>query len=213
MKGITFGDYHTWDDFGLVISSREVLAPKPKTHYVDIEGANGSLDFTEAFGDIKYERRTLKYKVTSTAPRSEFWTKFTEVLNALHGRELKIIDDEDPDYYYLGRVIIDKWSIDKVIGSFTISVDAEPFKYHLYETVRTDTITGTKTMVYRNDRMSVVPVFRVSSPMDLVFGSYKISISSGADYKAPEIVFREGNNSLVVTGEGNLTVRYQEGAL
>ena len=94
-----------------------------------------------------------------------------------------------------------------------MKVSAEPYKYHLRETQRTDTITGTKTLVYRNDRKSVVPIFRASAPMTLVFGSTTFSISAGTDYFAPEIMFKEGNNSLTVTGEGTLTVRYQEGVL
>lgn len=213
MKGISFGQYHSYDDFGLILNKKVISAPSPKTHYVDIEGADGSLDFSEAFGEVKFERRDLEFEFTSLAPRSEFWDKFTEIQNALHGREFHISDDEDPDYYYIGRVTIDKWSIDRVIGSFKVKVSAEPYKYHLRETQRTDTITGTKTMVYRNDRMSVIPIFRASAPMTLVFGEISTSISAGADYYYPEIVFREGNNTLEVTGEGTLTVRYQEGAL
>ncbi|MGN0906254.1 MAG: hypothetical protein ACI4NM_03835 [Bullifex sp.] len=216
MKGITFGEYHTWRDFGLVIQSREITAPKAKTHYVNIEGADGSLDFSESFGDVRFERRTLKYTVVSIVPRSEFWTRFTEIQNALHGREFSITDDEDPDYYYIGRVTIDKWKIDKVVGSFTISVEAEPYKYHQAETQVINQVSGTMTLVYKNDRMSVNPTIRVSAPMTIRFGSKTISIDSssvGTDLFSTDIIFREGNNTLVVTGEGTITVKYQEGAL
>ena len=209
MNGITFGEYHTWNDFGLVINEREISAPKPKTHYVEIEGADGSLDLSEAFGEVKFNRRTLKYKVTSLAPRSEFWTRFTEIQNSLHGKQFRITDDEDPDYYYIGRVTIDKWSIDKVVGSFTITIDAEPYKYHQIETVRTINITGTMTLSFKNDRKTVNPLITVSSPMTIVFNENTYSISSSTD----ELIFKEGKNTLQVTGEGTMTVRYQEGAL
>ena len=209
MNGITFGEYHTFDDFGLVITEREISAPSPKTHYVDIEGADGSLDLSEAFGEVKFERRTLKYNVISLVPRSEFWTRFTEIQNALHGKEFSITDDEDPDYYYIGRVSIDKWTIDKVIGSFTITVDAEPYKYHQRETVRSYDITGTMNLVFKNDRMSVNPLISVSAPMSIVFNGKIYSISSSTD----ELTFKEGNNTLQVSGEGTMTVSYQEGAL
>lgn len=216
MKGIRFGNYHTYNDFGLVIEEREISAPEPKTHFVEIEGADGSLDFTEAFGDVTYKRRKLKYQVTSLAPRNEFWTRFSEVQNSLHGREFSIIDDEDSEYYYKGRVIIDKWKIDKALGSFSIEVDAEPYKYHLYETQRVDTVTGTTTIVYKNDRMRVNPTLRLSAPMTLVFEGKTLSINSSdvdKDFTSTGIVFKEGNNILQVTGEGTLTVKYQEGSL
>lgn len=214
MKGISFGNYHSYDDFGLILTKKVISAPNPKTHYVDIEGADGSLDFSEAFGEVKFERRDLEFEFTSLVPRVEFWDKFTEIQNALHGKSFHIIDDEDPDYYYVGRVIIDKWSIDKVIGSFTMKVSAEPYKYHLRETQRTETITGTKTVVYKNDRMSVVPTISVSAPMTIVFGSKTMTIDiPDTDFIPIDVIFVEGNNVFTVTGEGTLTVRYQEGAL
>lgn len=214
MKGMTFGNYHSYDDFGLILTKKSISPPKPKTHYVDIEGADGSLDFSEAFGEVKFQRRTLEFEFTLPPPRSEFTDRFTEIQNALHGKEFQIIDDEDSDYYYVGRVTIDKWSIDKVIGSFDVKVEAEPYKYHLRETQRTDTITGTKSLAFRNDRMSVVPIFRASAPMTIVFNGTTFSISAAnVDYSSPNIVFREGSSTLTVTGEGTLTTRYQEGAL
>lgn len=214
MKGISFGNYHSYDDFGLILTKKVISAPSPKTHYVEIEGADGSLDFSEAFGEVKFERRTLEFDFTSLAPRSDFWTTFTEIQNALHGKSFHIIDDEDSDYYYIGRVTIDKWSIDKVVGSFKVKVEAEPYKYYLRETQRSDTITGTKTMVYRNDRMTVNPTFTVTAPMTIVFNGHSLSMeTAGVDYYSPEIIFTEGNNQLQVTGEGILTVKYREGAL
>ena len=214
MKGVLFGEYHTGGDFGLVMTEKEISAPEPKTHYVEIEGADGSLDFSEAFGEIKFKRRTMKYVFVSTSPRFEFWTVFTRIQNALHGKEFMIIDDEDPGYYHIGRVSVDKWKIDKVLGTITITVNAEPYKYRLTETVRTEGITGTQWFGIWNDRMSVNPVFRASAPMTLVFEGKIVSIDAvDTDVMSTDIVFKQGNNTLQVTGEGTLTIRYQEGAL
>lgn len=54
MKGITFGQYHSYRDFGLVLGSKEVAAPNVKTVKIDIEGADSALDLTEFFGEPKY---------------------------------------------------------------------------------------------------------------------------------------------------------------
>jgi phage-related protein len=214
MKGVLFGEYHTWGDFQLVMNEKEISAPEPKTHYVEVEGADGSLDFSEAFGEVKFKRRKLKYVFTSLVPRKSFWTEFTRIQNILHGKEFKIIDDEDPEYYYIGRVTIDKWKIDKVVGSFEVDIEAKPYKYRINETIRTEYVTGTQWFGIWNDRMSVNPTFRVSSPMDITFGGKTISIGTiDTDFTSTDIVFTEGNNTLEVTGEGLLTIRYQEGAL
>lgn len=221
MNGITFGNHHTWRDFGLAITSKEISAPEAKTHYVEVEGANGSLDFSEAFGDVKYKRRHLKYTLTSLAVREAFWTDFSRIQNALHGREFRIIDDEDPDFYYIGRVTIDRWKIDKAIGSMTIEAEVEPFKYRMYETVRTEAIGGEAYIAFWNDRMTVTPVFRATAPMTIVRlnGSEEVANSTvtvnavGSDFSSHSLQFREGNTTLKVTGTGTLTVRYQEGSL
>lgn len=214
MKGVLFNDWHTWGDFQLVMTEKEISAPEPKTHYVEIEGADGSLDFSEYFGEVKYNRRKLKYTFTSLVERKNFWTEFTRIQNILHGQEFKIIDDEDPEFYYIGRVTIDKWKVDKVIGSFEMEIDAEPYKYRINETIRTEYVTGTMYFGIWNDRMSVTPVFNVSAPMTLVFNGKTIAIGTiNTDITSTDIVFKQGNNTLQVTGEGLITIRYQEGAL
>ena len=46
-----FGDrvLKSYDDFGLIQKSApEVTPPAPKTNYVDVPGANGSIDLSEA---------------------------------------------------------------------------------------------------------------------------------------------------------------------
>lgn len=215
MKGVLFGDYHTWGDFQLVMTEKEISAPEPKTHYVEIEGADGSLDFSEAFGEVKFKRRKIKYVFTSLVPRKDFWTEFTRIQSVLHGREFKIIDDEDQEFYYIGRVSMDKWKIDKAVGSFEVDIEAEPYKYRINETVRTEGITGTQWFGLWNDRMSVNPIFSVSAaPMTLVFGGKTFTIgTANTDYTSTDIVFKQGNNTLEVRGEGILTIRYREGTL
>ena len=214
MKGVQLNEYHTWGDFQLVMTEKEITAPEPKTMYVEIEGADGSLDFTEAFGDIRYKRRSLKYTFTSLALRRDFWTEFTRIQNALHGRSFKIIDDEDQEFYYVGRASMDKWKIDRAIGSFILDIEAEPYKYRIFETVRTEPITGTQWFGLWNDRMPVNPIFSVSAPMTLVFGGKTLSIGTpNTDFTSADIVFRQGNNTLEVRGEGTLTIRYREGTL
>lgn len=44
MKGVTFGTYHSYDDFSLILTSKEIAAPKTKTVKIDVEGADGSIE-------------------------------------------------------------------------------------------------------------------------------------------------------------------------
>lgn len=45
MKGVTFGTYHSYDDFSLILNSKDIAAPKTKTMKIDVEGAEGELAF------------------------------------------------------------------------------------------------------------------------------------------------------------------------
>ena len=52
MNGVLFGDKHSFKDWGLILKERpDIKPPNVKTSYVDIAGANGSLDLTEVLSD------------------------------------------------------------------------------------------------------------------------------------------------------------------
>lgn len=215
-KSIKFNDYDLKKDFNLIITKREVEAPAPKTNFVEVDGADGSLDFSEVFGEVKFERRTLKYSVTSLSGRKDFWKDFSKIQNAVHGRECKIIDEEDAGYYYLGRISINKWSIDKVFGTFEITCECEPYKYHLYLTKRVENIEGTKTISCKNDRMSINPTFCFTSSMTVIFNGTSITVGKddiNKDIVLTNVRFKEGNNILKFIGTGTVSISYQEGSL
>lgn len=132
MKGITFGNYHSFQDFRLILSPNNAIGtPTPKFELIDIPGCDGMLDFTEAFGEVKYGNRSLSFEFSTMVPQSEFMSLFATVQNALHGQKMKIILDDDPDCYYIGRLTVSEWKADRLIGSLTIDCDCEPYKYRL----------------------------------------------------------------------------------
>lgn len=57
MKGVKFGSLHSFYEWGLILSEKEIKAPQPKTKAVDVEWADGEIDYTEAFCDVKYQNR------------------------------------------------------------------------------------------------------------------------------------------------------------
>lgn len=79
MKCVSFGTYHSYDDFSLILASKEIAAPKTKTLKIDVEGADGSIDLTEFFGDPKYEDCTHKFQFSTIVPQSEFLTLFSTI--------------------------------------------------------------------------------------------------------------------------------------
>lgn len=82
----------------------------------------------------------MSFEFSTMVPQAEFMTLFSRVQNALHGQKLRIILDDDPDCYYIGRLTVSEWKADRLIGTLTIDCDCEPYKYRLSS--QTVSLTG-----------------------------------------------------------------------
>lgn len=131
MNGVTFGNYHSYRDFSLILAEKTIGTPSPKTEVIDIPGGDGVLDLTEFFGEVKYNNRNLSFEFSTIVPQSQFMTLFARIQNALHGQKMTIALDDDPEWYYIGRITVDEWKADRNIGKLTIDCDCEPYKYKL----------------------------------------------------------------------------------
>lgn len=135
---ITFGDKNTWDDWHLVPSSRPVFNPPAvKTQTLEIPGADGSLDITEAFrGYPLFQNRTgsIEFYVLR-GDHYKWYDVYSTVMNYLHGRRMKAILDDDIEYYYEGRFSVNQWSSDPDYSKITIDYDVEPYKYDVNSSI------------------------------------------------------------------------------
>lgn len=131
MKGVTFGNLHSYRDLNLILAEKIISPPSPKTELIEIPGSDGVLDFTEFFDGIKYNNRKLSFVFSTIVPQSEFMTLFSTVQNALHGQKMMIYLDDDPGWYYIGRVTVSEWKSDRLIGKLTVDCDCEPYKYRM----------------------------------------------------------------------------------
>ena len=99
--GVSFGDIHSFYDLNLILSLPDISPAIPKTNFVDLAGADGSLDLSEAHGEVKYQDRTHKFTFTMNPAddlsEAAWEAKKTEVSNRLNGRACRITLDKDPD--------------------------------------------------------------------------------------------------------------------
>lgn len=213
MKGVKFGSLHSFYEWGLILSEKEIGSPKPKTMEVDIAGGDGVLDYTEYFGGVKYENRQLSFKFSKmNIVPDGFLALFSVVQNALHGQKTKIVLDDDPANYYFGRVMVNEWKANKRVGEIVIDVDAEPYKLKVAETVVMQAVTDSAEITLTNSRMPVVPEITTTAAMTIVFGSYTAAVEAGT-FRLPELQLTEGQNTVTVTGEGSITFKYRQGSL
>lgn len=204
--------YDSYSDLNLVLNSKEIEAPSPKTETIDIPGGDGELDFTEYFGEVKYKNRKITLNFTSLESRDNFLEHFSRLQNLLQGQKFKITFSDDSNFHYVGRVTINKWTANKSLRTFAATVNCEPYKYKQSKTIIVKNIITSGTYSYFNLKKSVVPKITTTNDISLTFGSSIYKLSAGT-YTLPDFVFTEGNNTLTVTGSTTLTVEYQEGEL
>lgn len=215
MKGITFGDYHSFNDLHLILKSKEIGSPSVKTMKIDVEGADGTLDLTDFFGEPKYEDVKHKFEFSTVVPKAEFLSLFSTVKNALHGKKMRIILDDDPLFYYLGRLSVSGFTNDKTIGNVSIEAKCEPYKYKLAKTVVTRAVNGTESIALVNSRKRAVPevTIQAEGSLNMVFNVSNVWDLGSGSYTLPELELAEGTNNVTVTGTGNITFTWQEGDL
>lgn len=214
MNGIQFGNKHTYDDWDLVLTGKSLGLPTPKTSSIDVDGADGSIDTSEVLaGEIKFNNRKLEFELTMTTDYDGYNELVTEIANYLHGRKLKVILDEDDDYYYYGRCSINQWSSDKRIGKIVITCDCEPYKYTLRENIVTATIIGKTYVKVIGNRMTVTPIIEVNNDMSIIVSGIYNNLYAHKQNEILDLFIKEGVNTLVFDGNGEVKIRYTGGEL
>ena len=215
MKGITFGELHSYKDLNLILSEKEVGAPPVKENKLEIEGADGSIDLTEVFGRPTYGDVTLKFAFSTIVPRSDFLIQYSTVKNALHGKKLRIVLDDDPGFYYVGRCFVSAFTNERGIGRISIDCDCEPYKYKLTKTVVTRAVDGTEAITLTNGRKRAVPEITIATDtsLNIVYQAVNIWDLGAGSYTLPDLELVHGENVVTVTGTGTITFTWQEGDL
>lgn len=214
MNTIYFNELNSYEDLDLILTKKTIKAPSPKIITIDIPDGDGVLDYTEYFGEVKYNNGKITCEFSTKVPINEFQELFSKVKNKLHGKKMKVTLSEDTDYYYIGRITVDEFKSNKSIGELTVEIDTEPYKYKNAITIISDVVTSAKSIVCSNLKKSVVPTITLDGEANIVFGNY--STTRNGTFKDDNILFLEGQNIIVVTptsGTINITIEYQERGL
>ena len=216
MKGILFGTLHSYRDLKLLLMpGKEIGSPEVKKKLLDVEGADGTLDYTDFFGEPKYTDVKHKFPFATIVPMNEFLSHYSIVKSALHGKKMPIILDDEPGFYYVGRIYVQPFTNEKNIGHITIEAECEPYKYKLAKTTVSRAIDGTEIITLTNARKRAVPEVSIETETSLHIvyrESFIWDLGSGS-FTLPELEFVEGENHVTVTGVGNLVFSWQEGVL
>ena len=211
MKGMTFGNVHSYKDLNLVLSKVDIPPAAVKTNFVDIPGGDGSVDLTEALGEVRYKDRECSFTFT-VFPSDDFEEKKREVSNLLNGRRFKIILDKDPGYFWNGRCSIDNYASDKKINQIVVKATVSPYKLKVNLT-KVIVPAGNKVgRMLPNSRKTVIPTITNVADATVVFGGNTYDINPGT-HRILNIELVEGGNDMTVTSTGDVEFTYQEGDL
>lgn len=213
MKGVKFDDFHSYDEWGLILQKQEIGSPEPKTIQIEIEGGDGVLDLTDFFGEVKYKNRTLTFTFSKPGiTQNEFMTLYSTVQGAIHGKKMKVILDDDPNCFYYGRVEVSKWKSSRSIGEIVIEVDAEPYKQEIGVSSFMQNVRSNATMSIINAQKPVVPKITSNAEFLISFNGYNAIYPAGT-FTVPEFELKAGINQVYVEGTGTITFEYRRGWL
>ena len=213
LNDVLFNDISAMNDWNIVLTKSDITPPKVKTSIVNIKGADGILDLSEALnGDVMYDNRDIKLTFSLMDMR-EYSTLISKISNAIHGKKVKLRFTIDDEYYYEGRAQISQWESSKNIGKIVVNVNADPFKYRLYETSNTFRLNGKEQVVHlQNDRMRVSPTFKVSVEISLTYNKTTRTLKDG-EHQLVDFSLKEGDNVIKLNGNGTVTISYRRGML
>lgn len=212
-RGTMFGDLHSNADLHLIQQKVDVNPAEPRLNLVDVPGADGSKDLSELpSGRVTFKDRTIEWTF-ALYPGDDWASKHSEVSGALNGRRCEITLDEDPDYYYNGRLTVSKHKVDGILRQITIKATCAPYKLRHTETeIRSTLYDEPDTVILPNGRKPVVPTIVCASSATIVFGDYNVVFAAGT-HKDLCIELVEGENVVTVTSDDVVTFIYREGAL
>ena len=154
---------NTLEDWHIMPSSRPIIAPpKVQTKYVDLPGADGSIDLTEylagrpTFSDREGTIELLVLNNYNIDGYDYDWPSlYSDLMAYLHGwRKIMILED-DPNYYYTGRFSLDSWAVDQYNSKVTVGYKLWPYKCSSYYILSDEFEAGGYNVTSHIDPMNI----------------------------------------------------------
>lgn len=229
-------EYHTYNDWGLYVTNANPIGdPVQYTNYLEIPARNGKIDLSEALsGRPIFTHRPIKINLMGTREITAWDSVISAFRNMIMGQVCKIQFDNDPSYFWRGRVGITDFSSVWEWGKFTLDIpEAEPYKYDItssaepwlwnpfnFETgiitqIGAIDVDGTETLVIPHGNMLTSPEFVVSNftTLSVEYDGVTYGLTSGTNVIPSILVGGDADVTLTFTGNATVQVVYRGGSL
>lgn len=221
---------HTWYDWHLIPTSRPVIVmPKEKTKTVDLPGADGILDISEVLtGFLLYANRSGSLQFIVDNWHEDWLTLHARIMEYIHGKRLKMILTDEPDFYYEGRFTVDQWASEANNSKITLRYELGPYKKDVWGSMDDwlwDPFNFEKGVITLSKNLKVngtlvrrvlagqehnIPNIIVSADMSLTFNGTTYVLKAGSN---TPIRLSPGENILTFRGNGIVSIDYRRGFL
>lgn len=233
---ITINGKNTWDEWGLMpVKAGRIEFATPELRYdaVTVAGSDNVLDFTEALtGYPVYNPRKGSIKFRFYDNGTPVRSRFDQLKNSIHGRLVRAVIEDQPEYYYEGRFTVGdveyhrntRWAeveLNYILNAYKIEFSSsdeewlwDPFNFEtgVIREYGDITINGETEVTVIGSRKPTVPTFILSSDMTMVFEEKTYELSAGTNI-IPTIVLHEGDYVFSFVGNGSVSIKMKAGAL
>jgi hypothetical protein len=203
--------------------------------FIEVPGMDGSLDATESLdGTVHYEDRNYSQKYVDLNGRARWHKRYSDLQNFIHGKQLKMILDDDPEWYYLGRFEVADPDPKKYRNMLEINATLRPYKYKTNSTLEDwlwdpfsfeegvireygdIEVDGSKDVTVIGSEMPVVPAIIVASEsgdgIDLTYKGTQYHLADGRN-RIVTMVITASESVFHFEGVGLVSIDFREGSL
>ena len=163
---------NTFTNWHLVSKTKLFVAPpEPKYNYYDVEGSDGSIDETMFPAErVLYKNRRGSWTfywidVPYLDNDRTFHEAYSDLLNFVQGKKFNVYLNDDPNYYYVGRLHVSDYQTEADRMTVIIDYEFEPYKYEVegYFASEDINVSGAAMYTCYGSDMEVSPTFDITS--------------------------------------------------